>query len=59
LYAWDRIRASVVYEKFEYYIEETDPPSLEAVIQDQLANNSDLITDHYRMLFVLHPEIWS
>lgn len=58
LYAWDKIRSSIVYEKFEAYVEKNAPPSLDALIQDLLVNDTNLNSDHYRMLFILHPEIW-
>ncbi|GAM10467.1 hypothetical protein OR1_02756 [Geobacter sp. OR-1] len=58
LYAWEEIRTSIAYEKFEKYIEQNDPASLEALIQDRLTNDTVLNSDHYRMLYILHPEIW-
>lgn len=56
-YQWSEIENSEAYLKFEEYVNEKDPQSLEEIIEDNLKNNIELREDSYRYAFVSRPYI--
>lgn len=57
LYQWDRIEASEAYQRYEKYVYENNPASLEDIIKYHLDNDSDIREDLYRYSFISRPYI--
>ncbi len=56
-YQWDRIEKTDAYLKFETYIIENNPSSLQDIIKDQLVNCEELRENSYLYAFVSRPSI--
>ena len=56
-YQWDNIESSTAFQKFEQFVNENNPTSLEEIIQYHLNNSEELKVDSYRYAFVSRPEI--
>lgn len=56
-YQWDKIEKRTAYQKFENYIEDNNPLTLQDLIDDQMKNNLELRKDSYRYALVSRPHI--